>query len=206
MRELIEARGHDVLLMDAGIRRDPEVAPEVPAREVADAGGTLLEALRARGDRGSAVDVMIAGVRRLARAMHDAGRFQGVLALGGGGGTSIATAAMRDSGWAMCTAALLAQTTLLVANNTGPVHVAAAVGTPVVDLYALTNPQHTPWQVAHLVLNHAVPCAYCYKSICPEGHHSCLSKVSPDEIVGAVQMLAGPHPGAAVIRPSRRRG
>ena len=39
-------------------------------------------------------------------------------------------------------AALLWQARLLVANNTGPVHVAAVVGTPVVDLYALTNPQH----------------------------------------------------------------
>ncbi len=56
---------------------------------------------------------------------------------------------------------------LLVSNNTGPVHIAAAVGTPVVDLYALTNPQHTPWGVPNRVLYHDVPCKYCYKSICP---------------------------------------
>ncbi len=37
---------------------------------------------------------------------------------------------------------------LLVSNNSGPVHIAAARRTPVVDLYALTNPQHTPWQRA----------------------------------------------------------
>ncbi|MBL8159434.1 glycosyltransferase family 9 protein [Candidatus Saccharibacteria bacterium] len=49
-------------------------------------------------------------------------------------------------------AALLAEAPLLVANNTGPVHIAAAVGTPVVVLYAMTNPQHTPWQVPHSVL------------------------------------------------------
>ena len=36
---------------------------------------------------------------------------------------------------------------VLVSNNTAPVHIAAAVGTPVVDLYALTNPQHGPWRV-----------------------------------------------------------
>jgi lipopolysaccharide heptosyltransferase II len=40
-------------------------------------------------------------------------------------------------------AALVALAPLVIANNTGPAHVAAAVGTPVVDLYALTNPQHT---------------------------------------------------------------
>jgi ADP-heptose:LPS heptosyltransferase len=48
-------------------------------------------------------------------------------------------------------AALLAEAPLLVSNNTGPVHMAAALGTPVVDLYALTNPQHTPWAVPHRV-------------------------------------------------------
>ncbi len=40
--------------------------------------------------------------------------------------------------------ALLEGADLLVSNNTGPVHVAAALGTPVVDLHALTNPQHEP--------------------------------------------------------------
>lgn len=96
VRELIEARGHDVLMMDAGILRDPVVTPEISAREVAEAGGDALPTLREREDRGAAVDVMIAGVRRLACELHEAGRFQGVLALGGGGGTSIATAAMRE--------------------------------------------------------------------------------------------------------------
>ena len=76
-------------------------------------------------------------------------------------------------------AALLAMAPLLIANNTGPVHIAAAVGTPVVDLYALTNPQHTPWGVPNRVLNHDVPCKYCYKSVCPEGHHHCLRSFHP---------------------------
>ncbi len=75
-------------------------------------------------------------------------------------------------------AALIERAPLLLSNNTGPAHIAAAVGTPVVDLYALTNPQHTPWEVPHRVLNHDVPCKYCYKSVCPEGHHDCLRRVS----------------------------
>jgi lipopolysaccharide heptosyltransferase II len=78
-------------------------------------------------------------------------------------------------------AALLARSDLLVANNTGPVHVAAAVGTPVVDLYALTNPQHTPWMVPCRVLSHDVACRWCYKSVCPEGHHRCLRLVDAGE-------------------------
>jgi lipopolysaccharide heptosyltransferase II len=85
--------------------------------------------------------------------------------------------------------ALLDLAPLLIANNTGPVHIAAAVGTPVVDLYALTNPQHTPWGVTHRVLSHDVPCRYCYKSVCPEGHHDCLRRVEPGEVVTAAREL-----------------
>jgi lipopolysaccharide heptosyltransferase II len=86
-------------------------------------------------------------------------------------------------------AALLKQSPLLISNNTGPVHIAAAVGTPVVDLYALTNPQHTPWKIPHRVLNHDVPCKYCYKSVCPELHHNCLGLVMPQEVVEAALEL-----------------
>jgi lipopolysaccharide heptosyltransferase II len=86
-------------------------------------------------------------------------------------------------------AALIARAPLLLSNNTGPVHIAAALGTPVVDLYALTNPQHTPWAVPSRVLSHDVPCKYCYKSICPMGHHDCLRRVAPDAVVDAVREL-----------------
>jgi lipopolysaccharide heptosyltransferase II len=82
-------------------------------------------------------------------------------------------------------AAVIQQAPLLIANNTGPVHIAAAVGTPVVDLYALTNPQHTPWQVPHRVLSHDVDCKYCYRSVCPQGHHRCLDLVAPESVVQA---------------------
>ncbi len=54
-------------------------------------------------------------------------------------------------------AALIREAALVIANNTGPVHLAAAVGTPVVVLYALTNPQHTPWQVPYRLLPFDVP-------------------------------------------------
>ncbi|HCF27201.1 MAG TPA: lipopolysaccharide heptosyltransferase II, partial [Cyanobacteria bacterium UBA11049] len=86
-------------------------------------------------------------------------------------------------------AAIIAIAPLLISNNTGPVHIACAVGTPVVDLYALTNPQHTPWGVPHRVLYHDVPCKFCYKSICPEGHHNCLRQVTPHEVVSAALEL-----------------
>ena len=87
--------------------------------------------------------------------------------------------------------AVLERASLLVSGNTGPVHVAAALGTPVVDLYALTNPQHTPWMVESRVLSHDVPCRWCLKSVCPMGHHHCLTLVRPDEVAeAALELLA----------------
>jgi ADP-heptose:LPS heptosyltransferase len=93
-------------------------------------------------------------------------------------------------------AALVEAAPLLVSNNSGPVHVAAAVGTAVVDLYALTNPQHTPWDVPHRVLFHDVPCKYCYKSVCPAGHHDCLRRVPPKAVAeAALALLPSDWPG-----------
>jgi lipopolysaccharide heptosyltransferase II len=82
-------------------------------------------------------------------------------------------------------AALIELAPVLISNNTGPVHIAAAIGTPVVDLYALTNLQHTPWKVPHRLLFHDVPCKLCYKSICPEGHQHCLTLVTPEQVIQA---------------------
>jgi len=86
-------------------------------------------------------------------------------------------------------AALLRLAPVLISNNTGPVHIAAALGTPVVDIYALTNPQHTPWGVENRVLFHDVPCKNCHKSICPEGHHHCLTLVPPQVVIQATEEL-----------------
>ena len=63
------------------------------------------------------------------------------------------------------------------------------MGTPVVNLYALTNPQHTPWQVSQRVLFHDVPCRFCYRSVCPQGHHACLRGVDPAAVAQAATAL-----------------
>lgn len=87
--------------------------------------------------------------------------------------------------------ALIRGAGVLVSNNSGPVHIASALGTPVVDIYALTNPQHMPWQTPHRVLYHDVPCRWCYRSVCPEGHHACLNGVTADAVVAAACELLG---------------
>ena len=86
-------------------------------------------------------------------------------------------------------AGIISQSALLLSNNTGPVHVAAAFGVPVVDLYALTAPQYRPWLVPSRVISHDVPCRWCYEDVCPLGHHLCLRGVQPDEVVVAVREL-----------------
>jgi lipopolysaccharide heptosyltransferase II len=108
--------------------------------------------------------------------------------------------------------ALIADAPVLLTNNTGPAHIAAAVGTPVVDLYALTNPQHTPWMVRSRVLSHDVPCRNCFRSVCPELHHQCLRGVRPERVADAVcELLAGARspqqpmpPVSPVLLPSLR--
>ena len=86
--------------------------------------------------------------------------------------------------------ALIAAADTVVTNNTGPMHVAAAAQTPVVALFALTNPpeQWGPWRVPHRLLYHDVPCRLCYSRVCPYGHE-CLRLVAPATAVGAVAEL-----------------
>ena len=96
VKDIIEQRGHHVLMMDAGVFSRPSFEVDVSSAQVAEAGGGSLDVLRERKDRGEAMDVMIAGVSQLTAAMYAAGKVDGVLSLGGGGGTNIGTAAMRQ--------------------------------------------------------------------------------------------------------------
>lgn len=93
VRALIEARGHIPLILDAGVTEPPWQA-DVDASRVAAAGGGDLDALRAARDRATALEVMCRGARAVALELLAAGRIDGVLGLGGSGGTAIATAAM----------------------------------------------------------------------------------------------------------------
>jgi lipopolysaccharide heptosyltransferase II len=116
-----------------------------------------------------------------------------------------ALAAMRDGGAGAVSlagqlalgelASLIAGAQVTLCNNSAPAHLAAALDAPVVVLYALTNPQHTPWQARSRVLNHPVPCRHCLKSVCPERHHDCLERVPPQDVVQAALELMGPLPG-----------
>lgn len=79
----------------------------------------------------------------------------------------------------------------IVVGNTGPAHLAAAVGTPVVSLFAPTVPlaRWRPWRVQHVILHREVPCAGCRARVCPVEGHPCLDGVTVEEAVAAVARL-----------------
>jgi len=96
VKELIEARGHEAVTMNIGVIDEPiAIAPDWSADSVAVAGGSSLAELRSFKDRGHAMAVMSQGAASLTRVMYNDGGFDGVLGMGGTGGSSVISAAMR---------------------------------------------------------------------------------------------------------------
>jgi heptosyltransferase-2 len=104
------------------------------------------------------------------------------------------------------TKACVRRSSLMVTTDSGPRHFAAAFGVPVVALF---GPTHIAWtrtyhpQAVHLF--RPVPCGPCQKPVCPEGHHRCMTELTPDAVLrAALTMLprgrTAPalttHPGA----------
>ncbi|MEU4221108.1 glycosyltransferase family 9 protein, partial [Actinoplanes sp. NPDC026623] len=89
-------------------------------------------------------------------------------------------------------AEILAGAACLVVGNTGPAHLAAAVGTPVVSLFAPTIPyvRWGPYRVPNVRLGVAdAPCRDTRATICPTPGHPCLSMVEPADVLAAVDLL-----------------
>jgi uncharacterized protein (UPF0261 family) len=95
LRERIRERGVEVLLVDAGILGEPLTEPDVTRREVAAAAGVDVQALADTRDRGAAIEAMSRGATEVVLRLHAQGRFDAIGALGGTGGTALATHAMR---------------------------------------------------------------------------------------------------------------
>jgi uncharacterized protein (UPF0261 family) len=95
LKARIEALGAKTLVIDAGVLGAPPFRPDIFAAEVAKAGGGDLEALTARRDRGEAMVIMSRGATALAARLAGEGRIDAIIAMGGGGGTSIGAAAMQ---------------------------------------------------------------------------------------------------------------
>ncbi|HSE38958.1 MAG TPA: glycosyltransferase family 9 protein [Blastocatellia bacterium] len=89
-------------------------------------------------------------------------------------------------------AALIEQCDLLVCNDSGLMHAAVAVGTPVAAIYGPTDFRRTaPLGDGHAVIRHQLPCSPCFKlegddqvHLCP--HHDCLMSITPDEVLNVL--------------------
>jgi ADP-heptose:LPS heptosyltransferase len=139
---------------------------------------------------------------RLVEALLDAGRR---VVITGGPGERALTAAVAapgavDLGGATDLAELadvLRRAEAVVVGNTGPAHLAAAVGTAVVSLFAPVVPAERwrPWQVPHILLgDQAAACALSRAKHCPVKGHPCLDGVPVERAVAAVETLAGTLP------------
>lgn len=95
--ERIREKGFEVLTLNTGVMGTTDLfAVDIEADQVAQAGGVSLEALRARKDRGQAMEAMSKGAPILVSKLYEQGKIDAIFGMGGTGGTSIITAAMRS--------------------------------------------------------------------------------------------------------------
>jgi len=104
------------------------------------------------------------------------------------------------------TAAILAHCRLLVANDTGPLHMGAAVGTPTLGLFGPTNPTRTgPYAPGCAAIRHNQACAACATGK-RRGRHTCMQAIDVEEVVSAARELMRGESGLEAVRsaPSPR--
>jgi heptosyltransferase-2 len=94
--------------------------------------------------------------------------------------------------------ALVGQTGLFITNDSGLMHVAAALGRPTVAVFGSTNPVTTgPLGPSTALVRSPVECSPCLKPECPTGDLKCFTAISPEQVVRAArQLLAGAGEGA----------
>jgi len=95
LKNEIERRGCSTFVINVGVLGEPPFSPHVNSEEVAIAGGADLSALIEKKDHGEATKVMTAGSAKVVAKYYEAGKFDGIISMGGGGGTVTGTSAMR---------------------------------------------------------------------------------------------------------------
>jgi uncharacterized protein (UPF0261 family) len=97
VKQLINSKSnYKTLVMDVGCLGEAYFDADITAREVARAAGTSIEEVRAISEAGPATEIMTAGAKKITRDLYNSGRFQGVLSIGGGTGSAIASAVLKE--------------------------------------------------------------------------------------------------------------
>lgn len=90
------------------------------------------------------------------------------------------------------TAALIALADAVVSGDTGPLHIAAAVGTPVVGLYgSVSTTRSRPLGEGHVIIRKNLPCIPCEERECPLGTLQCMWDITAEEVAEAVRSILG---------------
>ncbi|MEO5364415.1 MAG: lipopolysaccharide heptosyltransferase II [Magnetococcus sp. DMHC-8] len=85
---------------------------------------------------------------------------------------------------------LLSLATCVVSNDSGLMHVAAALGRPVIALFGSSDPHHTPPLGSHTrVVSLGLPCAPCFRRVCPEQHLRCLTGITVEQVLAQWEEL-----------------
>ena len=95
LKDEIERRGHRAFVIDTGVVGEPAFKADISNEEIAKAGGTSIEALKAGDDRGVAIDTMARGIAEVIQIVHANGTIDGMISMGGSAGTAVGTSAMR---------------------------------------------------------------------------------------------------------------
>jgi uncharacterized protein (UPF0261 family) len=95
IKEKIENQGIKTLVIDVSTGGEPMFPPDIPADEVARIAGVDFNELKKKMDRGYSIEVMGKGAAVIVRRLQEKDLIHGIISIGGGGGTSIGTAAMR---------------------------------------------------------------------------------------------------------------
>lgn len=87
-------------------------------------------------------------------------------------------------------AALIARCRIFVTNDSGMMHLAAAVGTPLAAIFGSTDPVRTgPWGVRSVILQKRIPCAPCFQEECKNNDYICLKRITVEDVLQAVEHL-----------------
>jgi heptosyltransferase-2 len=90
--------------------------------------------------------------------------------------------------------ALATRCAVMITNDSGSMHIASAVGTPVVSMFGPTDPRRTaPMSATATVLRRNLPCSPCFRTTCPYANHPCMRLIEVDEVFRAVLDSHGIH-------------